>query len=294
MKHFGDITKLSGNGLPPVDVICGGSPCQDLSVAGKRAGLKHSDFGDEETTRSGLFMEQVRIIKEMREAYESRVGRTDQLVRPVRYGIWENVPGALSSGTPKGEDFRIVLEEFAKVKEPDAVIPRPEKWENSGCIMGNGWSLAWRIVDAQYWGTPQRRRRIALLCDFDGYTAPDILFDPQLWGETEGGEPDKAVPDSGEESRSQVQSLTESLPGNSESCGEARQGTASGIESGAGEPSAFGETGQGYWQRGVQTLRAEGENRPSRPSNCIVNGDAISFQERGGEARRRKRDPDSA
>lgn len=266
MKHFGDITKLSGRDLPPVNVICGGSPCQDLSVAGKRAGLKHSDFGDEETTRSGLFMEQIRIIKESRE-HARRVGWSDQ---SVRYGIWENVPGALSSGTPKGEDFRIVLEEFAKVKEPDAVIPRPEKWENSGCIMGNGWSLAWRIVDAQYWGTPQRRRRIALLCDFDGYTAPDILFDPQLWGETEGGEPDKAESDPGEESRSQVQSVSESLPGNSEPGGEARQGTADGVEGGAGEPGAFGETGQGYWQRGVQTLRAEGENRPSRPSNCIV------------------------
>lgn len=283
MKHFGDITKLSGRDLPPVNVICGGSPCQDLSVAGKRAGLKHSDFGDEETTRSGLFMEQIRIIKEMRAAYESRVGRTDQLVRPVRFGIWENVPGALSSGTPKGEDFRIVLEEFAKVKEPDAVIPRPEKWENAGCIMGNGWSLAWRIVDAQFWGTPQRRRRIALLCDFDGWAAPDILFDPQLWGETEGGEPDKAESDSGEESRSQVQSVSESLPGNSEPCGEARQGTSGGTEGGVGEPGAFGETGQGYWQRGVQTLRAEGENRPSRPSNCIVIGDALSFQERGGK-----------
>ena len=252
MKHFGDITKLSGRDLPPVNVICGGSPCQDLSVAGKRAGLKHSDFGDEETTRSGLFMEQIRIIKESRE-HARRVGWSDQ---SVRYGIWENVPGALSSGTPKGEDFRIVLEEFAKVKEPDAVIPRPEKWENSGCIMGNGWSLAWRIVDAQFWGTPQRRRRIALLCDFDGYTAPDILFDPQLWGETEGGEPDKAVPDSGEESRSQVQSLTESMPGNSEPCGEAWQGTAGGTESGA--------------------------------------GDAISFQERGGKPGGGERNPDSA
>jgi len=300
MKHFGDITKISGLEVPTVDVVCGGSPCQDLSVAGKRSGLKHSELGDEETTRSGLFMEQIRIIKELRQQYESRTGESDQSVRHVRYGIWENVPGALSSGTPKGEDFRIVLEEFAKIKEPDAVIPRSEKWENSGCIMGNGWSLAWRIVDAQFWGTPQRRRRIALLCDFDGYTAPDILFDPQLWGETEGGEPDKAVPDSGEESRSQVQSLTESLPGNSEPCGEAWQGTAGGTEGGIsstitasygtkwngnagaynggnfviGDPSAFGETGQGYWQRGVQTLRAEGENRPSRPSNCIVQSDA--------------------
>lgn len=267
MKHFGDITKLSGRDLPPVNVICGGSPCQDLSVAGKRAGLKHSDFGDEETTRSGLFMEQIRIIKESRE-HARRVGWSDQ---SVRYGIWENVPGALSSGTPKGEDFRIVLEEFAKVKEPDAVIPRPEKWENSGCIMGNGWSLTWRIVDAQFWGTPQRRRRIALLCDFDGWTAPDILFDPQLWGETEGGEPDKTVPDSGEKSRSQVQSVSESLPGNSEPGGEARQGTADGVEGGVSSTitASYGTKWNG--------------NAGAYNGGNFVIGDAISFQERAGK-----------
>lgn len=181
MKHFGDITKISGYDVPITDVVIGGSPCQDLSTAGKRAGL--------DGERSGLFMEQIRIIKEMRDG-DIRNGRTDVLVRP-RYGVWENVPGALSSGTPKGEDFRIVLEEFARVKDPSAVIPRPDKWTGAGCILGEGWSIAWRILDAQFWGvtyfgddgmpsklgTPQRRRRIALVADFNGHSAGEILFE---------------------------------------------------------------------------------------------------------------------
>lgn len=115
MKHFGDITKLSGYDLPAVDVIAGGSPCQDLSVAGLRKGIKHSSLGNEETTRSGLFMEFVRIVKEMRDA--SR--KTNQYVRP-RFMVFENVPGLLSSGEPKGEDFRIVLTEIVRIAEPDA------------------------------------------------------------------------------------------------------------------------------------------------------------------------------
>lgn len=116
MKHLGDITKINGAEIPVVDVICGGSPCQDLSVAGKRAGL--------DGERSGLFMEQVRVIKEMRE-HDRCTGRPDEYLRP-RYMVWENVPGAFSSGTPKGEDFRIVLEETAKISQGDAAIPRPE------------------------------------------------------------------------------------------------------------------------------------------------------------------------
>ena len=113
MRHYGDITKINGAQVPVVDTVIFGAPCQDLSVAGKRAGMKHGDLGDEETTRSGLFMEAVRIIKEMRERDE-RNGRTDVDIRP-RYGVYENVPGAFSSN--KGEDFRIVLEELAKVKD---------------------------------------------------------------------------------------------------------------------------------------------------------------------------------
>lgn len=166
MKHLGDITKISGYAVPVVDCIIGGSPCQDLSVAGKRAGL--------DGERSGLYMEQIRIVKEMREQDE-RNGRTGVDIRP-RYMVWENVPGAFSSN--KGEDFRIVLEELAKVKDKDAVIPMPEKgkWTNHGCIMGDGWSIAWRVFDAQFWGVPQRRRRIALVADFGGQSAPEILF----------------------------------------------------------------------------------------------------------------------
>ena len=166
MLHLGDITKISGYTSPIVDVVVGGSPCQDLSVAGKRAGL--------DGERSGLFMEQLRIIKEMRER-DRRTGRTDEHIRP-RYMVWENVPGAFSSN--KSEDFRIVLEETAKVCGKDAVIPMPDKgkWTTSGCILGDGWSIAWRVLDAQFYGVPQRRRRIALVADFGGHSAPEILF----------------------------------------------------------------------------------------------------------------------
>lgn len=167
MKHFGDITKISGYEVPTVDIVTGGSPCQDLSVAGKRAGLAGE--------RSGLFMEQIRIIKEMREK-EIQSGKANDDIRP-RYMVWENVPGAFSSN--KGEDFRAVLEETAKVVDKDAVIPEPEKgkWTPSGCIVGDGWSIAWRVHDAQFWGVPQRRKRISLVADFGGQSAPEILFE---------------------------------------------------------------------------------------------------------------------
>lgn len=151
---------MDGHTAEPVDVIIGGSPCQDLSVAGQRAGL--------DGERSSLFLDQIRVIKEM----HNRYGRN----KP-RYMVWENVPGALSSAG--GEDFRRVLEETAKVADEAAVIPRPEKgkWTNAGCIMADGWSVAWRILDAQFWGVPQRRRRIALVADFGGQTAPEVLFE---------------------------------------------------------------------------------------------------------------------
>ena len=163
MRHLGDITKINGYEVPIVDCVIGGSPCQDLSIAGKREGLNGA--------RSGLFMEQIRIIREMRE--NDRKSGTDGAIRP-RYMVWENVPGALSSNG--GEDFRTVLEEAARIADQNAVIPRPEKWRTSGCIMGDGWSIAWRILDAQFWGVPQRRRRIALVADFGGESAPEILF----------------------------------------------------------------------------------------------------------------------
>lgn len=172
MLHVGDITKLHGAELPPVDIICGGSPCQDLSVAGARAGLAGA--------RSGLFMEQVRLVKEMRNADIQR-GRTAFDVRP-RFMAWENVPGAFSSGTPKGEDFRIVLEEIVRVKCDSVSVPRPDsgRWESAGRILlGADFSLAWRCLDAQYWGVAQRRKRIFLIADFAGRSAPKILFVPE-------------------------------------------------------------------------------------------------------------------
>lgn len=170
MKHLGDVSKVKGGEIEPVDIITFGSPCQDMSIAGKRAGLKHADIGDAETTRSGLFLEAIRIIKEMREATNG--------VYP-RYAIWENVPGAFSSN--RGEDFRTVLEEFIRVKEKDAVMPDVPKagWPYADCYSGNGWSLAYRVFDAQYWGVPQRRRRIYLVADFRGQRAGEILLKPE-------------------------------------------------------------------------------------------------------------------
>ena len=168
MKHLGSVTDINGAEVEPVDIITFGSPCQDLSVAGKRAGLKHEANGDDETTRSGLFMEAVRIIREMREATNGDY---------PKWAIWENVPGAFSSN--KGEDFRIVLEELIKTVEPDAVMPSvPTKgWAYSDCYYGDGWSLAYRVLDAQFWGVPQRRRRIYLVLDLTGQRAGSVLFE---------------------------------------------------------------------------------------------------------------------
>lgn len=168
MIHVGDITKLDGAKLEPVWCITGGSPCQDLSIAGKRAGLAGA--------RSGLFMEQVRIVKEMREA-DKRNGRTGDMVRP-RYLVWENVVGAFSSN--RGRDFHAVLEEIARIAEPGfslSGLPEKWKWTKAGAIDGDGWSIAWRTHDAQYWGVPQRRRRISVVADFGGDTASEIQFD---------------------------------------------------------------------------------------------------------------------
>ena len=182
MRHLGDVSKVNGAEIEPVDIITFGSPCQDLSVAGKRAGLKHEANGDEETTRSGLFMEAVRIIKEMREATDGRY---------PTFALWENVPGAFSSN--KGEDFRVVLEELIKIVEPDVQMPPVDKngWPYADIYMGAGWSLAYRTFDAQYWGVPQRRRRIHLVADFRGQRAGAVLFEREgLRGYfAEGGAP---------------------------------------------------------------------------------------------------------
>lgn len=168
MKHLGDISKINGAEIEPVDIITFGSPCQDLSVAGKRAGLKHEANGDEETTRSGLFMEAVRIIKEMRRATNGKY---------PRFALWENVPGAFSSNN--GEDFRVVCEELIKIVEPAAFMPSVPQggWAYADSYIGDGWSLAYRVFDAQYWGVPQRRRRIHLIADFRGECAREVLFE---------------------------------------------------------------------------------------------------------------------
>ena len=188
MNHLGDATKINGAEIAPVDVIIGGSPCQDLSVAGKRAGLAGA--------RSGLFMEQIRIVKEMRDATNG--------TRP-RFMVWENVPGALSSN--KGGDFAAVLEETIRVVEPEAPrVDVPERgWPTWGQYrdVGGRWSVAWRVLDAQYWGVPQRRRRIALVADFGGSAAGEILFNRK------------------------------GVSGDSEPCGETREDAAAGAESGA-------------------------------------------------------------
>lgn len=183
MVHLGDICKINGAEIEPVWVVTGGSPCQDLSIAGKRAGLAGA--------RSGLFMEQVRIVKEMR-AEDKRNGRTGNMVRP-RFLVWENVVGAFSSN--KGKDFHAVLEEIARIAEPGfslSGLPEKWKWTKAGAIDGDGWSIAWRTHDAKDWGktirdsrtgdvirlgTPQRRRRISVVADFGGDTASEIQFD---------------------------------------------------------------------------------------------------------------------
>lgn len=173
MKHLGDITKIHGDKIEPVDCITFGSPCQGLSMAGKRLG-----FDD---NRSVLFLDAARIIKEMRTATNG--------MYPT-FAVWENVPGAFSSN--KGEDFRAVLEELARVEQPDVSISRPPRggrWSKAGAIAGNGWSLAWRQLDAQYWGVPQRRKRIALVVDFGGQRAAEILFERASLS----GNPDESI-----------------------------------------------------------------------------------------------------
>lgn len=165
MKHLGSITEINGAEVVPVDIICGGSPCQDLSVAGKQAGIHNGE-------RSHLFFEMTRIIREMRGASNGKY---------PRYVIWENVPGAFSSN--QGRGFRAVLQAFAEIADPDIHVPEPESrggrlaWKYAGEMVGNGWSIAWRTVDAQYWGVPQRRRRIYLVADLGSECAGEILFE---------------------------------------------------------------------------------------------------------------------
>ena len=181
MKHLGSVLDINGAEIEPVDVITFGSPCQDLSVAGKQKGIHEGE-------RSSLFFEAVRIAKEMR-VHDRAIGRTGVDVRP-RFLVWENVPGAFSSNG--GEDFRAVLEAIGGIAQDGVSIPRPPKgkWQHAGCVVGDGWSIAWRLYDAQYWGVPQRRKRIYLIADLASERAGEILFEREsLCGHSaEGGE----------------------------------------------------------------------------------------------------------
>ena len=161
MQHLGDICNIDGSQLEPVDVVTFGSPCQDLSVAGKRAGLAGE--------RSGLFHQAVRVIKKMRETSSGRY---------PRFAVWENVPGAFSSN--KGADFHSVLQNLISVVDETAAadLPRVQKWQKAGAIVADQWSIAWRVLDAQFFGLPQRRKRIFLIADFASERAGHILFEP--------------------------------------------------------------------------------------------------------------------
>jgi len=271
MKHLGDVTKINGAEIEPVNIVSFGSPCQDMSVAGKRAGL--------EGARSGLFMEAVRIIKEMRIATNGMY---------PRFAIWENVPGAFSSNN--GQDFRAVLEEITETEIP---MPNSGRWAEAGMVGRNGRSVAWRVLDAQYWGVPQRRKRIFLVADFRGECAGEILFE------------------------------REGMSGNIEESGEAWEEVARGVGDGVGATGGCltpwdgqgnrvmsedgvgpvlrggGEGERGYpafnvlatsrmfyesglgWIDECQKagcLRAEGENRPSRPCHTIVEPVGFAMQ----------------
>ena len=225
IKQLGDIKVLDGGEIEPVDVITFGSPCQNLSCASaKRTGLQGE--------KSSLFFEAVRVIAEMRKKTNGQY---------PKWGVWENVPGALSSAN--GHDFRQVLESLTRIKDPDAVIPLPDngRWLSAGEIMGDTYSLAWRILGAQHFGVPQRRNRIFLVVDFDGHRAGKVLFESEsVSRDHQPSEPTR-----------------EGAPAN-----------ASG--SAGGSDQVFNESGIGYWMPGFGCLRADGELHPGSPSHCIV------------------------
>lgn len=266
MIHLGDIKQISGETAPTVDCIIGGSPCQDLSIAGKRAGL--------DGERSSLFMEQIRIVKEMRER-DKRIGRTDIDIRP-RYMVWENVPGAFSSN--RGEDFRTVLEEVARVNRTGISVPRPEngKWSNSGAVIGDGYSIAWRVLDARFWGLPQRRRRICLVADFNGYTATEILFHPsEQHGSAEREDHNTYFKRFGEESGTEVHPVSKSLSGHPDPRTKAGKATSTDAERCI---NVFDCRGNGDGNT-VPTMTGDHQNRVTDYTGICVEIDRASFNQ---------------
>lgn len=233
MKHHGNVSLVDGAEIEPVDVITFGAPCQDMSIAGKRAGMKHEDRGDDETTRSGLFFEAIRITNEMRVATRGKY---------PRFIIWENVPGAFSSN--KGGDFQSVLEAFCSIGGDSVSVPMPEKdkWSYSGEIVGDGYSVAWRTHDAQYWGVPQRRRRIYVVADLNGECAREVLFKPEsVRGYFAQGD------DAGKEVAPDVVGCAD---------------RSVGVECLGFEPGAESRVGSHAWEERAGTLRAEmGDNQ---------------------------------
>ena len=217
MKQLGDVTKIDGAAIDPVDVITFGSPCQDLSVAGKQTGIHDGK-------RSSLFFEAVRIIREMRGITNGKY---------PRFAVWENVPGAFSSN--KGADFRAVLQALCEIAEPCVSVSEPPKgkWTKAGCIVGDGYSIAWRVYDAQYWGVPQRRKRIYLVADFGSERAGEILFE------------------------------RESMRGDSAQGGEAREGAAG---------DAAGGTGGGCHAFDITGVNSNSYKSPT-PDSCFKERD---------------------
>lgn len=277
--NLGDVTKIHGGNIPLVNVLTYGAPCQDLSIAGKRAGMKNTIMGDEDSTRSGLFFDAIRIVKEQRNESLKQLSNTEAVVdiRHIqpRYTIYENVCGAFSSNN--GEDFRAVLEETVKVADENAYVPglaKGQKWANAGCIMGDGYSVAWRVHDAQFWGVPQRRKRICVLADYGGDTAPEILF--ELLGEADDPESYKIVTDIREQSRPEVQTFGKGLSGNTEQGKQKGQGAPRNVENSLGTAS----TNRG----GIKTydVRISSEGTKNQRAHCYET-DRSRALDTGGE-----------
>ena len=235
MKQLGDVTKIDGASIDPVDVITFGSPCQDLSVAGKQTGIHDGK-------RSSLFFEAVRIIREMRGATNGKY---------PRFAVWENVPGAFSSN--KGADFRAVLQALCEVGGEAVPVPEPPKgkWAKAGCVVGDGYSLAWRVYDAQYWGVPQRRKRIYLVADFGSERAGEILFE------------------------------REGVRGDSAQGGEAREGAADDAAGGAEGIRVYDCRGKGDG-RTVPNLTGDHERRVTDYTAICLQGNGIDRADTAG------------